>query len=214
LCCLSFGVAASSPAPAGAETLNKVVASVGYDAITQRDVLEEYNFERFLEGKFPAGAPSGVEGQSVLNRLIRQTLLDEQMRSPDRDSENARKAAAETLNAVQEKFPNKEAYRSALQSLGMTEQQALERLELYQRTLRMVNNRLRPAALPDPSDVEDYYKKTFVPEYAKGHTGSPPPLDDVRQQIQEILVQKKMNQMLEDWLERLKSTHQVNIYSY
>jgi len=33
--------------------------------------------------------------------------------------------------------------------------------------LQMINNRLRPTALPDPKEVEDYYKDTFVPEYAK-----------------------------------------------
>ncbi len=130
-----------------------------------------------------------------------------------RESKNGKKTAEETLSEVEKKFSSEEAYRSALKSLGMTEQQVLKRLELYQRTLRMINNRLRPAALPDQGEVEDYYKNTFVPEYAKGHSGAPPSLDDVREQIQEILVQKKMNQLLENWLDRLKSAHRVMIHS-
>ncbi|MEJ2006557.1 MAG: hypothetical protein P8Z30_00115 [Acidobacteriota bacterium] len=196
------------------ETLDKVVASVGYDAITQSDVMEEYHFERFLQSETPTGTPSEAEQQDVLSRLISQKLLAGQMRTPARESKNGRKMAEETLNNIRKKFPSEAAYRSALQSLGMTEQQVLKRLEIYQRTLRMIDNRLRPAAQPEPSEVEGYYKKTFVPEYAKGHTGPPPPLDDVREQIREILVQEKMNQLLDNWLKRLKSDHRVTIHSY
>jgi len=122
--------------------------------------------------------------------------------------------AEETLNSVRKKFSSEEAYRSALQKLGMTEPQVLKRLEIYQRTLHMIDNRLRPAAVPEPSEVEDYYKKTFVPEYVKEQKGPPPPLDDVREQIREILLQKKMNQLLNNWLERLRSDRRVTIHSY
>jgi hypothetical protein len=86
-------------------------------------------------------------------------------------------------------------------------------LALYERTLQMINDRLRPAAIPDPNQVEDYYKQTFIPEYAKEHTGPPPPLDKIRDQIREILVQKKMNDLLDNWLDRLKSAHRVTIQS-
>jgi len=212
--CLLFGAIAFLPVLARAETLDKVVASVGYDAITQRDLTEEYHFERFLQSESPVGTPSEAEKEAVLSRLISQKLLAGQMRRPARQSENGAKMAEETLNDVRKKYLSEAAYRSALKSLGMTEQQVLKRLELYQRTLRMINNRLRPAAQPEPSEVEDYYKKTFVPEYAKDHSAPPPPLDDVREQIREILVQEKMNQLLDDWLKRLKSDHRVTIHSY
>jgi hypothetical protein len=135
------------------------------------------------------------------------------MQRVGRNSENGRKNAEETLNSVREKFSNQQAYAQALKSLGMREPQVLKRLQLYERTLQMINNRLRPAALPDPNEVEAYYKTNFIPEYAKEHAGPPPPLDKIRNQIREILVQKKMNELLENWLERLKSTHRVTIYS-
>ena len=199
--------------PARAETLNSVVASVGDEAITQRDVVEEYRFERFLDGKIPAGEPTPPESKDALSRLISQRLLAEQMQRAEGSSKDGMKNAEDTLKSVRAKFSDPSAYRAALESLGMTEPQVLQRLELYQRTLQMINNRLRPAAMPDPNEVEDYYKNTFVPEYAKAHGGPPPLLDDVREQISEILVQKKMNVLLDDWLDRLKSTHRVTIHT-
>lgn len=189
------------------------MASVGDQAITGQDVTNEYHFERFLEGESPTGTPGQKERQAVLNRLISQLLLTDQMQTPTENSENGTKDARETLKSVRDKFPSQQAYDKALQSLGMTEQQVQERLELYERTLQMINNRLRPAALPDPNEVEDYYHKTFVPEFKKEHSGSAPPLDNVRDQIREILVQKKMNELLDNWLERLKSAHRVTIHS-
>jgi peptidyl-prolyl cis-trans isomerase SurA len=199
--------------PAWADTLDSVVASVEDQAITSRDVINEYHFERFLEGQSPTGTPGQKEEQAVLNRLISQTLLEDQMQRPAGNSEDRTKNARETLKSVREKFPSQQAYDKALQSLGMTEQQVLKRLELYQHTLQMINNRLRPAALPDPNEVEDYYQKTFVPEYKKEHSGPPPPLDKIRDQIREVLVQMKMNELLDNWLDRLKSAHRVTIHS-
>lgn len=196
-----------------AETLNSVVASVGDDAITQRDVIEEYRFERFLDGETPAGEPTPQETKDALSRLISQKLLAEQMQRSEGSSKDGTKNAEDTLKSVREKFHDPSTYREALQSLGMTEPQVLQRLELYEHTLQMINNRLRPAAMPDPNEVEAYYKNTFVPEYAKAHGGPPPPLDDVREQISEILVQKKMNGLLDNWLDRLKSTHRVTIHA-
>lgn len=128
-------------------------------------------------------------------------------------SANSKKAAENTLSQVRKEFPSNAAYRSALQALGMTEQQVLKRLEVYQRTLRMIDERLRPGAYPDPNEVETYYKETFVPEYARSHSTPPPPLADVRDKIQEIVVQRKINQLLEQWLERLKSVNRVTIHS-
>jgi peptidyl-prolyl cis-trans isomerase SurA len=199
--------------PARAETLNSVVASVGDEAITQRDVVEEYRFERFLDGKTPVDEPTPQESKDALSRLISQRLLAEQMQRSEGSSKDGIKNAEDTLKSVREKFSDPSAYREALKALGMTEPQVLQRLGLYQRTLQMINSRLRPAAMPDPNEVEDYYKNTFVPEYAKAHGGPPPPLDDVREQISEILVQKKMNVLLDNWLDRLKSTHRVTVHA-
>lgn len=210
---MMFAVVGSLAVPARAETLNSVVASVGDDAITRHDVVEEYHFERFLDGKAPTGEPTPEESKNALSRLISQRLLAEQMQQSERSSKNGTRNAEDTLKSVRERFPDPAAYLAALQLLGMTEPQVLKRLELYERTLQMINNRLRPAALPDPSEVEDYYKNTFVPGYAKAHAGPPPPLDNVREQISEILVQKKMNGLLDNWLDRLKSTHRVTIHA-
>jgi len=193
--------------------LDRVVASVGPIAITQRDVEGEYHFEQFLQGRSPTGSPDSTARRAVLNRLISQKLLTGQMSDTAGESANGQKAAEKTLNQVRKEFPSDAAYRSALEAIGMTEPQVLKRLAIYQGTLRMIDDRLRSSAWPAPDEVETYYRETFVPEYAKTHSTPPPPLAEVQGQVQEVLVQKKMNQLLEKWLERLKSTNRVVIHS-
>ena len=193
--------------------MDRVVASVGPIAITQRDVEEEYHFEQFLQGRSPTGSPDSTARRAVLNRLISQKLLSEQMSDATGESASSQKGAEKTLNQVRKEFPSGAAYRSALEAIGMTEPQVLKRLAIYQGTLRMIDNRLRSSAWPTPTEVENYYKETFVPEYAKTHNTPPPPLAEVQDQVQEVLVQRKMNQLLDKWLERLKSTSRVVIHS-
>ena len=201
------------PRPAGGESLNRVVASIGPVAITQRDVEKEYHLEQFLQGRSPTGSPDLADRKAVLNRLISQKLLAEQMGIEGTASAIAKKVAEKSLDEVRKEFPSDTDYRSALHALGMTEPQVLKRLVTYQRTLRMIDERLRPSAWPDPKEVKIYYQETFVSEYAKNHSTSPPPLAEVHDEIQEILVQRKMNQLLEKWLEQLKSTSRVTIRS-
>jgi hypothetical protein len=189
------------------------VASIGNVAITQRDIEEEYHFERFLQGQAPVGSPDPLTRKLVLSRVISQKLLEEQMGKTGGETSASKEMAQKTLSGVRKEFSGDQAYRAALQELAMSEPQVLKRLVLYQRTLRMIEERLRPAAWPNPKEVETYYQQTFVPEYAKGHSTPPPPLAKVQDQIQEILVQKKMNQLLANWLERLKSSSRVTIHS-
>ena len=177
-------------------------------------MVQEYLFELFLQGKMPAGSPDNAAQKAVLNRLIIQKLLDEEVKSATVDSADSRKTAQESLGEIRKKFGAAQAYRAALHSLGMTEEQVLERLALDQEDLRMIDQRLRPSAWPASGAVETYYKETFVPEFAKQRRGPAPDLSAVRDQIQEILVQKRMNELLDQWLEQLKSTHRVVIHSY
>jgi SurA-like N-terminal domain len=201
------------PGGVRAETLDRVVASIGHAAITQHDLEEEYHFERFIQGQAPEGSPDPSVRKAVLSRLISQKLLAEQLRSTNLETRASQENAEKTLNEVRKEFSSEQAYRSALQKLAMTEPQVIKRLVLYQRTLRMIDARLRSTSMPDPKEVETYYKETFVPEYAKGHSTPPPPLNKVHDEIQEILVQRKMNQLLSNWLDRLKSSRRVTIHS-
>jgi hypothetical protein len=197
-----------------AEILDRVVASIGDVAITQSDVERQYRLERFLDGQWPAPPPDSKTLEQVRERLTDQKLLLEE-ESQDLSLDPAlEKTAAEELDGVRKRFPSEPDYQSALHALDMDEKQILTTLVDQQRILKIVEQRLRAAAAPGTTDVESYYRDVFTPEYTRTHGSAAPPLTEVQGQIQEILVQKRINQLLASWLEELKPGRQVRFYSF
>jgi hypothetical protein len=202
------------PSFSRAEILDRVVASTGEVAITQSDVEREYRLERFLDGQWPAPPPDSKTLEQVGERLTEQKLLlEEETQGLPRDAA-LEKTAAEELDAVRKRFSTEQDYQSALHALHVDEKQILTMLVDQQRILRIVEQRLRPAAAPGTTDVESYYRDVFTPEYTQTHGSAVPPLTEVQGQIQEILVQKRIDQLLASWLEELKPSRRVRFHSF
>ncbi len=117
--------------------------------------------------------------------------------------------AEQTLADLGKKFASEEAFQAALRSLGLNEHDLLAKIEEQQRILRVVDQRLRPLVSVEHDEIEAYYQTAFLPEWAKKTKGSAPGLTDVEDQIQEILVQRKIDQQLDVWLKELRAAHRV-----
>ena len=115
---------------------------------------------------------------------------------------------------VRKHFSSDPDYQSALHALHMDEKQILTTLVEQQRILRIVEQRLRPAAAPGTADVESYYHDVFTPEYTQKHGVPVPPLTEVEGQIREILLQKRIDELLPSWLEELKPSRAVRFHSF
>ncbi len=198
----------------GAEVIDRVVVSVGNLAITLSDVTQEYGLELFLDGKFPA-APGTSDLERVRERLTYQKLLALELEPETPEAEELHRKAQEHLEEVRRSFGGPAEYQKALQVLGMTEAQVLEQLVVRDRILRMIDQRFQPAASPTAAEIEDYYRSTFLPEYAqRGGSKAPPALADVENQIREILVQKQIDRLLAEWLEELKPSRRVRFHAF
>lgn len=194
--------------PRDAETVDRVVASIGTVAITQSDVLQEYRFETFVaDGRVTMDPPPASLFRTIESKLIDQNLLEEQLRDYPADADTLRQKAAEEVNGLRKRFKTIREFHAALHSLGMTEAELLTRLETQQHILMMVDEHTRPAAAVQPEEVLQYYRKTLLPQLAR--STKPPPLSQVQDQIREILVQKKMSQLLGEWLAELRNEHHV-----
>ena len=194
------------------ETLDRVVAAVEYRAITERDVEIEFHLEQFLNGERPAGNPDEKAREEVRNRLVQQALLAQEAQNLPPSTVPWKTAAAD-LADVQKKFGSPEAYQKALEALGLDTQQVLERLRLRETILELINKRLRPQAWVDNSEIENYYRDTFVPAFKQHSQGPAPDLAEVQDKIHEILTQEKINKLLDQWIADLKTTHRVELFS-
>jgi hypothetical protein len=208
---LAFLLAPFAAPSARPETLDRVVATIGNRVITQSDVEQEYGFERFLQGAVPDHEPSPAEFQAALDRLIGQKLLQEEMQNEAAPEVTTGESNDLTLASVRSKFATPAGYQKALDMLQMTQDQAQRRLEVYQRTLRFVDDRFRDQALPSESEIKEYYQSSFVPAYTRQHSPPVPTLARVHDQIMEIVTQQKINQLLAAWLKDLRQARGVKI---
>ena len=197
-----------------AEVLDRVVASIGDLAITQSDVERRYRLERFLDGEWPPPSPDQKTLEQVRERLTQQEVLLEQETQDLSHDPALEKAAAEELDGVRKRFASEQVYQSALDSLHLDEKQLLITLVNQQRILRIVEQQLRPAAAPAIPEVESYYRDVFAPEYTRKYGTPPPPLTEVKGQIQEVLTQKKIDQLLGSWWEELRPSRRVRYQSF
>ena len=192
-----------------------MVASVGTAAVTASDVEREYRFERFLDAQWPPPPPEAGVLDRVRERLTYQLLLSrEEAPTPEERSE-CQKAAAERVAGLPQKFAHPADFQAALNDLGMTEAQAVERVTQQELLLRLIDQRLRPAAAPGDEDVANYYQNTFVPEFQKRNAGTaPPPLTEVADQIRQVLTEQRVNELLDQWLEEMRPTSRVRMHSF
>jgi hypothetical protein len=206
---------ASAAVSSATEVLDRVVASVGSVAITANDVLREYRFERFLEGQWPAPAPDAAAIASAREHLTYQILLSREGDPSPADKAECEKAAGERLAALRKGFPGPEAFEEAVHELGMTEAEIVARIAQQNLMLRLVDQRLRPAASPPDEEVAEYYRQIFVPEFQRKNPGAAaPPLVEVENQIREVLTQKHINELLDQWIEELKPSNRVRTHSF
>ncbi len=202
--------AASSLAAPSSRTIDKVVVSVDGVAITLSDVETEYRIEVLLEeSRAPLTPPDAKTASRVLERLIDQKLLLQEATAEKTDRDGSEQRTEQTLARLQEQFPSEAAFVRALRSAGLSEHDLLTRIEEQERILRIVDQRMRPLVSVGHDEIETYYQKTFLPEWANKSKDSAPPLADVEAQIREILVQRKIDQQLEAWLKELRAAHRV-----
>lgn len=209
------GIAANSTVLPAAETLDRVVASIGNMAITASDVEQEYRFERFLDGQWPPLPPGTSQLAAARDRLANQMVLEQEENPSPTDRAESEKAAAARLAELRKHYAQPGQYEQALKDLGMSEAALAARVTQQELILRLIDQRLRPAASPSDDEITAYYRSTFAPEFEKKNGGAPPPpLPEVAGQIREILTQKRVNELLDEWIEELRPTTNLRIHIF
>jgi hypothetical protein len=150
----------------------------------------------------------------VRDRLVEQQLLKQEAEAEGIERADLPQGAEQALSEVRRQYPSEEAYHAAFRALGITEEKVLHRLEEQIVTIRIIDQRLRPAAWVERSEIETYYTNTFVPEFSRQSAAPAPPLDEVEAQIREILVQQKIDRLLATWLGELKAVRRVRLHSF
>jgi len=191
--CLLFSVCLG---PLSAEIIDRIAITVGNQVITESQVDEEIRITAFLNReKLDINASARKQAAT---RLIEQALVKREMdlsRYPLPDLSDAGAA----LEGVKATYSNEAEYAAALESYGIHEDDLTRRL-LWQFTLlRFIDYRFRPGIQIPDADVQTYYRQQVSSWEQKG-VKTIPGLEDSRDQIEEILTQKRIDQALDQWM--------------
>ena len=195
----------------GGELLDRIVARVNAHVILQSDWDDEVRFETFMSGRNPDDV--GVEQrQAALDRLIDQELLREQVRTTNLKpvaSEKIKKQIDDLKGEQARELPP-QSWKATLSKYQLSEKVIEQHVAAELEQLQLIDMRFRPSIRVSDADVATYYREQVVPKLP---TSAPLSLDEAAPEIREILIQQKINQLLNSWLETLRSQSRIQVLS-
>jgi peptidyl-prolyl cis-trans isomerase SurA len=202
-----------APATGQPVMLDSVVAIVNGDLILESDVDAEERFAAFQ----PFNESKPETRQELIERLIDRALILQQMAlQPEPPIPDAK--VDEQLATLRKAIPNCAAYHCDTEEgwakfvadQGFTLAEVKERWRQRMAVLRFIEDRFRMGIRIEPSDIDDYYKNTMLPVYEKEKV-APPAEAAIADRIQEILLQQRVNKLMDDWLAALRAEGSVRM---
>jgi hypothetical protein len=194
-----------------AEVIDRIVATVNRHAILASEWDEAVRFECLLNGQ-PLKDVTPEERKQTLERLIDQELIAERMRTgsflPAAPEEIA--SRVRELRQTVPAWKTDDGWRSALARYGLTEEDVEERVAVQVNLLRYVDARFRDQIHIDRRRVENYYREELLPQLRKA--GAPePPLPQVAPMIEQLLVERRLNELQSQWVHTLRLQGEVHV---
>ena len=193
------------------DVLDRIVATVDRQAITRSDVEQEARFTHLVEGS--PGEITNQEEVAALGRLVDQDLIAQQI-AVFGASPVTQKEMETRLEEMRRQIPGAESqggWVRLLKQNGLTEEDVDSRIKQEIQMLRFVDLRFRSEVRAGPKSIQTYYETKFVPDMKK-HGLTPPPLEQVQDQIEAILREERANALISDWLKGLRSQSRIQAF--
>jgi parvulin-like peptidyl-prolyl isomerase len=205
--------AAANAVPKLGVVLDRLIAVVNEDVILESDVDEERRFEEVQ----PYRSAPVFSREKIIERLIDRTLILQQAALepedaiPDKDLDAQLATLRKDIPAcTQYHCETEDGWKKYLGDHGFTEGEFRARWKLRMQLLKFIEVRFRNGINVKDSEIQEYYEKTMLPEYAKRNV-TPPKLETIQKRIEEVLLQQEVGALLQDWLKSLRAQGSVRI---
>jgi hypothetical protein len=207
LACLLLGIAAIQ----SQVVVDRIVAVVNKRVIMESKLEQEVRLGRLLEGKPPAGVKlDPAEVSFTLEQLIDRSLLEQQILHGDMETPSPEEVARR-MNEIRSRTQGLETeggWKARLAADDLTERDVERRIISEYSVLHYVDVRFRNLVRIDKTAIAAFYQEKFLPEMRR--RGVPePPLTEVSDKIERVLIEQRVDQMLNDWLKTLRAQAQI-----
>jgi hypothetical protein len=176
-----------------AEMLDRIAVTVGKTVITESEVLTNLKVAAFLDGKEPD--LSGASKRKAAERLVDKELLRREV-----PGVSAPAASSDVIEQLRKRYGSETEYLAAMERLGITEADVTQQLSQGMQSLDASNRRFRPEVQVSDDDVRGEYN-ALASQWRVQHAEEMPSFDASRNQVQEIVVSRRVSQALDRWLE-------------
>ena len=191
-------------AVSNARIIDGVAARIEDDIITESEVRELAAFQLLVDGR-------AKPRPELIRELADQWIAGGEARVANypQPSEEDVKRVFEQLVA---KFPSPEEFKKRATDVGLTEADVRRLLARQLYLSRFLDYRFRAAAQVDQKQIEAYYNNELVPQLES--QGQPvPSLEGVQDAIQEVLVQRAINDRATAWLDETRARLKIDLMS-
>ena len=195
--------------PGSAEVIDRIVATVNGHIILLSDWEDSLRYEAFSGGQ-PLDRITTEERKAALDRLIDQELLREQQPAADPPHASPEEVA-QRVAEIRKQYAGAETelgWKALLDKYRLSEETLRHHVALELDLMRLVDARLRPSVTVDSKSIESYYNQELLPQLRQSGAQSVP-LAEVTGKIKELLIQKKISQLLTTWLHNLRAGSQI-----
>jgi parvulin-like peptidyl-prolyl isomerase len=182
-------------------------------------VVAVVNDEPIMLSELRQTLPPGFEGREDLPQLMRtnlealinQVLILEEIKRlklftiSDEEVEGA-------LEEIAGRYGSLAALESELHKQGMTLEGLRESLRRRLLVLKFVDYRFRRYNEIEEDRIRDFYDGEWSAQFREANPGIPlPPFEDVRDQLEQLLIERYVNEQLDAWLERARENARILI---
>jgi hypothetical protein len=154
------------------------------------------------EKAFPLGARLDllVEQELVAQEIEKEPLFMPPEIEVDRD-----------LGVLETRYGGHESLLAEAEQSGLTLDQLRTIVRRQLTVKKFVDTRLRPFVVVLPEEIAVYYRETLAPRLKEQGISEPPLLDDVRAQIEQVLIEQKVDDELRKWIDTARRRSKITI---
>jgi hypothetical protein len=208
--------AASKSQTAKMQMLDRVLAIINEDVIFESDLQQEIRYNRFQS--LPNVQQNG-ERKQAFSRLVSRQLILQQIQPEDKkSSEPSQKEFEESFAHFKASIPacaggrctTPEQWEAVVRKAGLDPAAIADRWHERLTILRFIELRFRQGITITPDEIKKEYESVWLPEF-KRRKAEVVPLPLISERIQEILLQRRMNSLQQEWLKSLREQGNLEV---
>jgi hypothetical protein len=193
-----------------AQQIDRIVAVVNRQPIVESEWEQQERFESLANEET---TKEFTHSREALDRVIDRRLILQQMETARVPRSDASAIGTQiTAFRTQLRLQEQQLWQQKLESYGLLESDVADILGEQADVLRFIDARFRMSVHITPEEVRQYYQQTYLTDLRKSGKNAPAqPLDQVRTQIESILVQQRVNDLFTTWLKTLRAQANVRL---